>query len=89
MSLCGQRVERDPERAPDDPKAAVRASVADALAATEPPLYIKAKEIARELGLHSSHVGGILGVWAKQDDAPFEIEPWGGRSHDTLWVIER
>lgn len=88
MSLSTQRHAHDPDRAPDDPEAALEAYLRQELAATDPPLHIKAKTIADALGLHSSHVGGLLGTWQTSADAPVTVSVWGGASHSRLWVIE-
>lgn len=52
-------------------------------------MEMKAKDIAEELGLQSTHVGGILGRWRHADDPPFAITAAESTGSGNLWMIEQ
>jgi len=88
MSMRGHKIETDPERAPDDPKAAIESHLRRSLRAEE-TLRIKSRMIAKNLGLNTSHVGTILRQWLDDPPAGIDVNSWGepGTGRDTVWVI--
>ena len=88
MSIRGDRVRADPDAAPDDPAAAVRAHVLDQLAETESStVQTKSKYIAPDVGLATSHVGTILAAWKSEGTDEFQVDTWGDSGRETLWII--
>lgn len=51
-------------------------------------IELKANEIASDIGLQSTHVGGILGRWRNSEDPPFVITASESASGGNLWTIE-
>jgi len=51
------------------------------------PIELKANEVAAETGLQSTHVGGILGRWRKNDDAPFSVSVSETSGGSNIWQI--
>jgi hypothetical protein len=50
---------------------------------------LKANEIASEIGLQSTHVGGILGRWRNAEDPPFAITASESASSGNVWIIKQ
>lgn len=50
---------------------------------------VKANEIASEIGLQSTHVGGILGRWRNAEDPPFAITASESASSGNVWIIKQ
>lgn len=48
---------------------------------------LKAKDIAAETGLKSTHVGSILGRWRQSDDAPFVVSASEYAGRGNTWEI--
>jgi len=71
----------------DEAKAMIKENLESRLRDTD-TVELRAKEIATETGLKSTHVGGILGRWRKSDDAPFDISASKDGRDSTTWVIE-
>lgn len=51
-------------------------------------LELKANELAPEIGLSSTHIGGILGNWRHDDDPPFSISATESAASGNLWRIQ-
>jgi len=90
MSTNSHRAQRDPERAPENPKVAIESYLLGMLQ-DENEVRIKARVIAEDLGLNSSQVGTTLAHWMDAGPEDLRIDSWGDTStgRDTLWVISR
>jgi hypothetical protein len=67
---------------------AVREYISSQLTETE-TLEVKAKEIAKETGIHSTYVGRILGGWRNHEDAPFTVSATEASGGVNRWTIKQ
>lgn len=52
------------------------------------PVELKAKEVADETGLQSTHVGAIFGRWRKSSDAPVSVTASETPGGSNIWKID-
>lgn len=78
----------DSESDETDPEQMVEEYIENRLAETG-EVKVKANEIASDIGLPSTHIGGILGQWRHADDAPFAITASESPGSGNLWNIKR
>jgi hypothetical protein len=69
-----------------DGEAVLREEIEIKLAA-EDPLELKANDLAADTGLHSTHVGSILGKWRKNEDGPFDVAASEAAGTGNIWTI--
>lgn len=78
--------EADTDREEADPEQTVQEYLEERLATTD-ELTLKANEIASDLGLASTHVGGILGQWRTAENPPFAITASESATSGNIWTI--
>jgi hypothetical protein len=69
-----------------EPEEAVREYLENRLVETD-ELNLKANEIASDLDLASTHVGGILGQWRNAESPPFAITASESASSGNVWTV--
>ncbi|WP_302082910.1 hypothetical protein [Salinibaculum rarum] len=75
-----------PEESETNPEKTVQEYLENRLEETN-ELNLKANEIASDLGLASTHVGGILGQWRNAENSPFAITASESASSGNVWTI--
>ncbi|WP_340100496.1 hypothetical protein [Salinibaculum salinum] len=72
----------------DDPEKIVREYLEDRFEECD-EIKIKANEIASDIELRSTHVGGILGRWRNAENPPFAITASESATSGNVWTIKQ
>jgi hypothetical protein len=88
LGSAGDRGTSHSETEKTDPEQVVHEYLTDRLAEVD-ELKLKASEIATDIELPSTHIGGILGKWRHSDNPPFAITASESPGSGNVWHIKQ